>query len=248
MSDVFSSFRLHGKRALVTGGSRGIGGAIASALADAGADVTVVARSVEACEAKAKELGGHGRAADVCDEAAMTRILDEIEAAGGVDILVCAAGGSHSALALATSDDDLRRMFDQHLHGALFLARRCATAMKERGGGSVLFVASVWGLGGQPGTLAYGTAKAALLHATKVMGIEWARHGVRVNAIAPGFVDTAMTEDLGDAIKDKLLSRVPMRRAARPDEMAGPALLLCSDAGSYITGQVIVVDGGERAR
>ncbi len=139
-------------------------------------------------------------------------------------------------------------MIDIHVHGAIEAARRAALQMRDVGGGVILFVTSVWGLRGQPGTLTYGVAKAAMAHAVKVLAIEWARDGIRVNGLAPGFVDTDMTADIDEAVREKLLKRVPLRRAARAEEMVGPALLLCSDAGSYVTGQILVVDGGESAR
>jgi 3-oxoacyl-[acyl-carrier protein] reductase len=109
-------------------------------------------------------------------------------------------------------------------------------------------VTSVWGLGGASGTLAYGVAKAGLAHAVKVLALEWTAKKVRVNGLAPGLVTTDMTAELPERAKDKLVSRIPMRRPATPEEMAGPALFLVSDAASYVTGQVLVADGGERAR
>ncbi len=239
---------LQGRRAVVTGGSRGIGGAIASALAAAGAEVTVVARSRDACVAHAEAIGGVAHPCDVTDEAQLAALFASVAERGGADILVCAAGVSGSAPAATLSMADIDRMMDVHLKASLRAGQLAAPQMKENGGGAILFVTSVWGLGGQPGTLAYGTAKAAMAHAVKVLALEWARDGIRVNGLAPGFVDTDMTGDLPDSVREKLLRRIPLRRAGRPEEMAGPALLLCSDAGSYLTGQVLVVDGGERAR
>ncbi len=239
-------FRLDGKRAVVTGASRGIGQAIAEAFAEAGAEVIVSSRNQAACEAVAEPIGGHAVACDVADPAAVDALFDRAAELGGTDIFVANAGLSSSAFAHDVDRAQLQRMLDVHFLGAIQGAQRAAKQMSK--GGAVLFVSSIWGLGGQPSALAYGSAKAALAHAVKTLAIEWAREGIRVNALAPGFVDTAMTADLDPAVKAKLLKRVPMRRDAQPKEMAGPALFLCSDAASYVTGHVLVADGGERAR
>ncbi|MEM6957722.1 MAG: SDR family oxidoreductase [Myxococcota bacterium] len=231
------TFELHGRRALVTGGTRGIGAAIAKAFISAGAKVSVVGR-----RPPEKDFGAAFLPADLSDGDAVDRLSED-----DFEILVSCAGASHSAPAAKTKRADIDAMMSLHFQSALELARGLHRRRKGQGG-AVLFVTSVWGLGGQPGTLAYGTAKAAMAHAVKVLAVEWARDGIRVNGLAPGFVDTDMTDAVGPDVREKLLRRVPMRRAAKPEEMAGPALLLCSDAGSYITGQIIVADGGERAR
>ncbi|MFK8000519.1 MAG: SDR family NAD(P)-dependent oxidoreductase [Polyangiales bacterium] len=246
---TLDSFSLQGQRAMVTGGSRGIGGAIADGLAGAGAELSIVARSPGPCEAKAQSLGGRSFPCDVTDHDALKTAMDEAGGDAGLDIFVACAGASHSGAASSLTMSDLQRMFDIHVKAAIFGAQQAAEQMRNAGkGGSILLVTSVWGLGGQPGTLAYGTAKAALAHAVRVLAIEWARDKIRVNGLAPGFVDTEMTADVGDKVRGKLLSRVPMRRSAKPEEMAGPALFLCSPAASYVTGQVLAADGGERAR
>lgn len=239
-------FRLDGKRAVVTGASRGIGRAIAETFANAGAEVVVSSRSLPACVEVAEPIGGHAIACDVSDPEAVDALFDRVEELGGSDVFVANAGLSSSAFARDVDRAELQRMLDVHFLGAIQGAQRAAAQMSE--GGAILFVSSIWGLGGHPMSLAYGCAKAALAHAVKTLAIEWARDGIRVNGLAPGFVDTAMTEELDPAVKDKLLKRVPMRRDAQPIEMAGPALFLCSEAASYVTGHVLVADGGERAR
>ena len=241
-------FDLKGKRAVVTGASRGIGRAIAEAFAAAGAEVVVSSRDRDACERVAGPIGGHAIACDVVDPAAIDALFEKVHALGGADVFVANAGLSSSGFAHDVERAELQRMLDVHFLGAIQGAQRAAAQMKSKQAGAVLFVSSIWGLGGQPSALAYGCAKAALAHAVKTLAIEWARDGIRVNGLAPGFVDTAMTEELDPDVKAKLLSRVPMRRDARPEEMAGPALFLCSDAASYVTGHVLVADGGERAR
>ncbi|MFT5358024.1 MAG: 2-deoxy-D-gluconate 3-dehydrogenase [Polyangiales bacterium] len=247
--NTLAGFSLQGQRALVTGGSRGIGGAIADGLAAAGAEMNIVARSSGPCEAKAKALGGRAFPCDVTQHDAFKLAMDAAGGDPGLDIFVACAGASHSGSASSLAMSDLQRMFEIHVKAAIYGAQLAAEQMRKAGkGGSILLVTSVWGLGGQPGTLAYGTAKAALAHAVRVLAIEWARDNIRVNGLAPGFVDTDMTADVGDVVRGKLLARVPMRRAAKPEEMAGPALFLCSPAASYVTGQILAADGGERAR
>jgi 3-oxoacyl-[acyl-carrier protein] reductase len=249
-----AAFRLDGQVAVVAGGSRGIGRAIALGLAQAGADVVVASRRIEACTAVAGEIEALGRralavACDTSKQDEVAPLLDRSERElGPCGVAVYSAGLSEVGAAKDASRDALQRMVEVHYLGAVELAQRAAAQMRARGGGSILFVTSVWGLGGHPSQLAYGGAKAAMAHAARVLAIEWARDGIRVNAIAPGLVETDMTKDLPDDARDKLVRRIPLRRAARPDEMAGPAVFLCSPAASYVTGQILAADGGERAR
>lgn len=250
------SFRLEGKVAVVTGGSRGIGRAIAIGLAEAGADVVVASRDQERCVEVAAEIAHRGvRGVAVCLDATSEKSLDDLFErvqldCGGCDVLVHAAGLAKMGKAIEVPRADLQQMLDVHVLGAIGAAQRAARQMSGRGGGAVLFVTSIFAMAGRSGTLAYGAAKAALLGAVQTLAVEWAPLSIRVNALAPGLVATAMTAGvLSDkAVEEKMLKLIPMRRAASPDEMAGPALLLCSPAGSFITGHVLVADGGETAR
>jgi NAD(P)-dependent dehydrogenase (short-subunit alcohol dehydrogenase family) len=239
---------LVGKLAVVTGATRGIGLAIARGLAAEGARLVVSSRDAASCDAVAAELGGVGVACDVADEAQIRALFAKVDELGGADVFVSCAGLGGGNLAARTERPELQTMLDVHFLGAMTGARLAAEQMRRKGGGAMLFVTSIWGLGGATGTLAYGSAKAALAHSVKVLALEWARDGIRVNGLAPGYVETDMTSELPDAARDKMLSRIPLRRAARPEEMAGPATFLCSDAASYVTGHVLVADGGERAR
>lgn len=251
MADETSGpFRLDGKVAVVTGGSRGIGRAIAQAFADAGARVVVCSRKLETCEAVARELGGGavGLRCDVADAASVDALFEAVAELGGADVFVHNAGLATSSKSLETPRGELQQMLDVHFLGGLQGAQRAAAQMQAKGGGAILLITSIWGIGGNPTSLAYGTAKAALAHAVKTLSIEWARHGIRVNGLAPGFVDTDMTAQMHDDVKAKLVKRVPMRRYATPEEMGHPALFLCTEAASYVTGHVLVADGGERAR
>jgi len=247
-------FRLDGKVAVVTGGSRGIGKAIALGLGRAGADVVIASRNEEECRRVADEVCAMGRKAlaakcDVSAPADVATLFDRVASScGGTDVLVCCAGLSSVARAEDVSRVELQRMLDVHFLGAMEASQRAFAQMKSRDGGSIVVVGSIWGLGAQPLSIAYGCAKAALHHAVKVMAVEWAPFAVRVNGLAPGYVDTDMTAEIDATVRDKFLKRVPMRRMATPSEMVGPAVFLSSSGSSYVTGQVLVADGGQRAR
>jgi NAD(P)-dependent dehydrogenase (short-subunit alcohol dehydrogenase family) len=254
--NALGRFRLDGKVAVVTGGSRGIGRAIALGLADAGADVVIASRDQDKCILVAGEIGHRGvRGFGVCLDATREASLDELfervlRDTGGCDVLVHAAGLARMGKATEVPRDDLQAMVDVHLLGAIGAAQRAAKQMSGRGGGAILFVTSTFALVGRSGTLAYAAAKAGLLGAVQTLAVEWAPLGIRVNALAPGLVATDMTAGvLADKkIEEKMLREIPMRRAANPEEMVGPALLMCSPAGSFITGHVLVADGGETTR
>ncbi|MGA9195088.1 MAG: glucose 1-dehydrogenase [Pseudolabrys sp.] len=246
-------FNLKGRVALVTGASSGLGTQFAKALADNGAAVVLVARRADRLKALKDEIeskGGKAIAADadVTDSAAMTRVFDAAEKAfGTVTILVNNAGIAHGGRAVEMSPEEWRKVLSINLDSVFFWAqeasRRILAAKKQ---GAIVNIASVLGLAVSKGAVAYAAAKAGVVQVTKALAVELAFKGVRVNAIAPGWFVTEMNDDYlsgeaGDAIKRE----IPMGRFGNPGDLDGALLLLVSDAGSYITGATVVVDGGQ---
>jgi NAD(P)-dependent dehydrogenase (short-subunit alcohol dehydrogenase family) len=236
---IFDKFSLRGKVAIVTGGNRGIGKAIALGFAEAGAAVAVVARDEKKSEetlAELRDRGGKAIAvtANVAQrsdlEAMLVTVTDEL---GPVDVLVNNAGIGFHADALTLDDSDWRRVFDTNLDAVWMASQIVGRQMVARKAGSI----PQW-------HSAYGISKAAVHHLTKSLAAEWASKGVRVNAIAPGYVKTEIANKEYDDYRHYWCDEVPMQRYATPDEIAPIALLLASDAGSFITGSVFVVDGG----
>jgi 3-oxoacyl-[acyl-carrier protein] reductase len=239
--------------ALVTGASSGLGTQFAKALADNGAAIALVARRAERLEALKAEIEGKGGSAiaieaDVTDRAAMARAFDSAEKAfGTVTILVNNAGIAHGGRAVEMAPEEWRRVLSTNLDAVFFwaqeAARRMLAANKQ---GAIVNIASVLGLAVSKGAVAYAAAKAGVVQVTKALAVELAFKGIRVNAIAPGWFVTEMNDDYlmseaGTAIKRE----IPMGRFGNPGDLDGALLLLTSDAGSYITGATIVVDGGQ---
>ena len=251
-----SLFDLTGKKAFITGASRGIGQAIAIALADAGADVALVARGEEGLAATAARVKEHGRqahviAADVTDADAVTGAVDAaISMLGQVDIVINNAGGSNFVVPFL----DLRlagwdKLMRLNLTSAVYVCRAIGGHLVERGHGSVINVASVAGLTASPFLSPYGAAKAGLISLTKSLAVEWAALGIRVNALCPGWTATELNRNLWDNETNgaATIATVPMKRWGRAEEMTGAAVFLASDASSYMTGQTLVIDGGQTA-
>lgn len=252
---VAQSFDLTGRVALVTGGSSGLGLQIATAYAEQGARLAIVARSAERLEDAAEQLRSAGAeiltvAADLTDRQASAaivgRVLDEW---GGIDVLVNNAGATWGAPAEDHPVEAWDKVIGLNLTAVFRLTTEVARAsMLRRGHGRVVMVASVAGLiGNHPamaGTVAYSTSKGGLIAMTRALAAEWANRGITVNAIAPGFFPTRMTRGTLAAAGDALAGAIPLGRVGGPDDLAGAAVLLGSDASAYMTGQVIAVDGG----
>jgi 3-oxoacyl-[acyl-carrier protein] reductase len=233
---------LEGKLALVTGASRGIGRAIATELAAAGAQVVVGYRSGgEQAEALANELGGLAVQADVSDPAEAARLVEE---AGDLDVLVNNAGLTRDGLIARMSDDDWRAVLDTNLGGVFHTCRAAARGMMRRRSGSIVNLTSVVGIHGNPGQTNYAASKAGIIGFTKSLARELASRGVRANAVAPGYIQTALTDVLPAEVQQAILANTPLGRLGTPEDVAGAVRFLCSDEASFVTGEVLLVDGG----
>jgi 3-oxoacyl-[acyl-carrier protein] reductase len=243
-----SARELEGKVALVTGGSRGIGRAIAEALAGAGARVAVVARNGERAQAAAAELPGDGHAGFSCDVADSDQVAQTIEAVeeslGPVDILVNNAGITRDNLLLRMTPDDFDEVIGANLKGAFNFIKAVTRGMMKRREGAILNISSVVGLTGNAGQTNYAASKSGLHGLTKSVAKELASRGVRCNCIAPGFITTDMTDELSEKQIEELRAQIPLGMLGSPADVAGAARFLVGPAARYITGQVLTVDGG----
>jgi NAD(P)-dependent dehydrogenase (short-subunit alcohol dehydrogenase family) len=241
-------FNLSGKRALVTGASSGLGAHFAQVLAANGAHVILAARREAALERIAGDIRATGGSAetialDVADPASIARLGERI---GGLDILINNAGVTREGRALDTSEADWDTVIDVNLKGMFLMAQLAAKLMREAGtGGTIVNIASILGLRQAGGVLAYAVSKAGVIQMTKTLALEVARFGIRVNALAPGYIATELNGAFWESDAGKaLINRVPMRRLGQVEELDGPLLLLASDASRFMTGSVVVADGG----
>jgi 3-oxoacyl-[acyl-carrier protein] reductase len=243
-----SERELEDRVAIVTGGSRGIGRAIAERLAAAGAAVAVIGRNGDAAQAAAAGLPGDGHAGyacDVADPGQVNRTLSDIEdSQGPVAILVNNAGITRDNILLRMKDEEFDEVIAANLKGAFNFTRAVTRGMMKRRDGAILNITSVVGLMGNAGQANYAASKAGLVGLTKSVAKELASRGVRCNAIAPGFIETDMTDALDESQVSGLLERIPLASFGRPEDVAEAALFLVGPRARYITGQVLAVDGG----
>lgn len=249
-----SLFDLTGKTAIVTGAGRGLGRAMALGLAAAGADLMLVSRSENEVRSAAEEIRGLGRralfaTADVGVKADVERIVAAAGAEfGRVDILVNNAGVDRNIPALDYGEDEWDRILGTNLKGYFLCSQAAGRLMMAQGSGSIINNSSIYGSVGMADNLPYGASKGGVNQLTRMLAVEWAPHGIRVNAIAPGYMAPMSRDDgqsgPGPKVEAWVAARTPMRRRGKPDELIGPAVFLASDASSYVTGAILAVDGG----
>jgi 3-oxoacyl-[acyl-carrier protein] reductase len=233
---------LEGKTALVTGASRGIGRAIAAELAEAGASVVLGYRSgKDEAEALASELGGRAVEADVSNPADATRLVQE---AGDVDILVNNAGLTRDGLLARMPDDDWRVVIETNLSSVFYTCRAVCRPMMKKRAGSIVNISSIVGVHGNWGQTNYAASKAGIIGFTKSLARELGSRNVRANVVAPGYVKTQLTDVLPEEATQAMLQNTPLGRLGEPDDIAGAVRFLCSDEAAFITGEVLLVDGG----
>jgi 3-oxoacyl-[acyl-carrier protein] reductase len=240
LNSTFAS--LEGKTALVTGASRGIGRAVAVELAGAGASIVVGYRSGrEEAEALAQEINGRAVQADVAEPADAARLVGE---AGDLDILVNNAGVTRDGVLARMSDDDWRAVIETNLSAVFYTCRAVTRGMMKRRAGSIVNLSSIVGLHGNWGQANYAASKAGIIGFTKSLAQELGSRGVRANVVAPGYVKTQLTDVIPEAARAKMLDLTPLGRLGDPEDVAGAVRFLCSDEAAFITGVVLLVDGG----
>jgi 3-oxoacyl-[acyl-carrier protein] reductase len=233
---------LEGKTALVTGGSRGIGRAIALELGRAGANVVVGYRTGrEEAEAVASEAGGRAVEADVSDAESAKSLVEE---AGELDILVNNAGLTRDGLLARMSDDDWRTVIDTNLSSVFYTCRAASRPMMKRRGGSIVNISSIVGVHGNFGQTNYAASKAGIIGFTKSLARELGSRNVRANVVAPGYVKSQLTDVLPEEATAMMLQNTPLGRLGDPEDVAGAVRFLCSDEAKFVTGAVLLVDGG----
>ena len=248
MSEAVAGRELAGRVAVVTGGSRGIGRSIAEHLASAGARVAVVARDAARAAAVAGELPGEGHGGfgcDVADATAVDALVKQVESElGSLDILVNNAGVTGDNLLMRLSDAEWDRVIDTNLKGTFNTIRAATRGMMRRREGRIINITSVVGITGNKGQANYAASKAGVIGLTKSVAKELASRNILCNALAPGYIETEMTAELGETVREALLGQIALGRLGRGDDIASVVRFLAGPGAAYITGQVIVVDGG----
>lgn len=244
---------LRKKRALITGGGRGLGRSIAEALSRAGATLAITSRDGEAARRAAEAIQGStggpviGLAADVTQVPSIQRAVEEACARmGGLDVLVNNAGVAVTRWAIELSEEEWDTILDTNLKGLFFASQAAARHMKDHGGGVIVNLASVAGLRGERALAPYCASKAGVVNLTRALAVEWARFGIRVVAVAPAYVETDLNREAlaNPKVRDQVIARTPLRRLGLPEEVAAAVAYLASDAAAYITGVTLPIDGG----
>lgn len=251
-----AAFDLGGKIAIVTGASRGLGGAMAAALADAGATIVLVARGEAALERMAEDIRRRGgtalvAACDITDEAQVTAMVDKaIAAYGRIDVVVNNAGIAWERSVVDMTVAEFRDTLEVNVVGTFLVAQKAGRHMIAQRSGKIINVGSVDGLVGAPNLVHYCVSKGGVIQFTRALAAEWAKHNIQVNCLCPGYFLTDInTERMADPkIRDKVLARIPLRRFGRSEELGPSIVYLASSATDFMTGQVVVLDGGESAR
>ena len=255
-TNALELFRLDGKTAIVTGGGRGLGQYMAESLSDAGANVVVCSRKKEACEKVAQEIEGRGGkalalACDVTDPEAVDSVVAETEEAfEAIDVLVNNSGATWGATPLEMPLDKFDLVVQVNVRGTFLMSQAVGKRMVERGeGGRIINISSVAGIvGGNPDymqTIGYNSSKGAVISMTRDLAASWAQYGINVNALAPGWFPTEMSGGLIEQFEDKMLEDIPLGRFGNPEDIKGAIIFLASPAANYVTGQTLVVDGGQ---
>lgn len=242
-------FDVSGRRLLVSGGASGLGRALATAFAVRGAHCLVADLDAPGAAAAARALPGDGHGSchlDICDPAACAKAVERAAGAYGLDVIINSAGRLHVTPALELDSADFESVLRVNTAGSFVVAREAARAMKDTGGGRIITIASVSSQVANPGYAAYATSKGALVQLTRILALEWASYGITVNAIGPAMTPSAMTDRYlaDDDARQYALDCIPMGRFGTPEDIFGAAILLASDAGKFITGQTLYVDGG----
>lgn len=249
-------FNLSGKVAIVTGGATGLGQQMAIALAEAGASVVVAARRLELCEEAAKQLMNMYQCdsmavkCDITEEKEIDDLVQNVlKKYGKIDILVNNAGQGYGALAENWPIEKWHQMINTNLTGCFICCQKVGQTMIKNKGGKIINISSICGLASIPTfhSIAYSAAKGGLISITRELATKWARHNIYVNAIAPGFFPTDMSGPIIEYHGDKMVDAIPLKRLGKDEEIKGPVVFLASDASSYVTGHVLVVDGGQLA-
>lgn len=247
-----SRFDLSERVAIVTGGSKGLGSGMAYALAEQGADIVIVSRNQAEGELVAAKIRGMGRksmalSVDVQDISSINQMVETVtKKFGRIDILINNAGVGITKFALEVTEEEWDKVVDTNLKGVFFCAQAVARVMKEQKYGKIINISSLAGLKGSNAMAPYCASKAGIINLTRALAKEWARYHINVNAIAPGYIKTALNEEelSNESFRNKLFSALPIQRLGELDDLAGTVVLLASEASAYITGQTIIIDGG----